>query len=257
MGAQSRVGAGVPAGGQFAASARGEAAVGLLDREPATAPEPAPDPVLGEPALVTFDEVAHVGTLDATDRQDWSYEGEGLSVSVNPDDWSAIARLGDAPTWTLTRTDGEPLRFVSWHDLDPRARTAVRAWGTEQGWIAEKTVYRVTYLGMDDNGYDTICSFEATTAEDAEEEAALCDVDPDHPDTDFLVTTAWRPTADFPDRRIGRDDDPTDVLLAHYVREQRPDLDGVWWADAYAPESLSCPRGVLVHDLDGYRRRSA
>lgn len=243
---QTRVPAGVPTGGQFGASTRAEAGLAL----------PGPgvgDPVLGEPPLVALDEAFHVGTLDAADRADWSYEGEGLSISLHPDDWAQIARLG-GPTWTLTRPDGEPLRLVSWHDLDDDTRDAIRAWGAEQGWVEQQTVYRVTYLGMDDNGEDVICSFECATAEDAEAEAEGYEVDPEHPDTDFLVTSAWRPTARFPDQRISADCDPTDVLLAHYIREQRPDLDGVWWDDEYDPYALSAPRGVLVHDLDGYTR---
>ena len=44
----------------------------------------------------------------------------------------------------------------------------------------------------------------------------------------------------------------TDLVLGAYIADRRPDLDGVWWADRYDPESYSAPRGVIVHPLDRY-----
>lgn len=227
-------------GGRFAEYATAEVTdVDLSD--------PAPDPVLGEPTLVGVGTVFHVGTLNAVDRADWSYEGEGLSVSVDPDDWAGIARLsGD--TWSMERPDGEPLRFVSWHDFDEEARNRVRTWAAEKGWVTERDIYRLTYTDADSGERTWV---DTATAEEAQDEVEVHYLD----DYEITATTAWRATTDFPERIAFRDQvDPTDVLLAAYIRENRPDIDGVWWADDHAPEVLSCPRGVLVHDLDGYDR---
>ena len=227
-------------GGRFTEYATGEAPD--LDLTAPTA-----DPVLGTPTLVGSGAVYHVGTFDPADREAVSYEGDGLSVSVDPDDWASIARLpGD--TWSLERPDGEPLRFVSWHDFDDDARDRVRAWAAEKGWITQREVQRLTYLDPDTE--------ETTTAEFSSFEEACEEVDAMWLD-DYRIdaTTVWRATDDFGERIAFRDQvDPTDVLLGSYIRENRPDLDGVWWADDHDPENLSAPRGVLVHDLDAYER---
>lgn len=234
-----RVPVGVPTGGQFAACHRAESGVSLSGG----------DPVLGDPVLVELDETYHVGTLAPGHRKALSYEGEGLSVSVHPEDWSQIARLGGAPTWVLRRPDGQPLRFVSWHDLDEVTRDRVRDWGAERGWVEQRQVWMASYY---DEEWDGRASFSCAT-----EEAAHAEVE-DYEDHDAAVESVlvWRPTTTFPDARISADDEPSDVLLAAYLREQRPDLDGVWWEDDYDPDRLSCPRGVLVGDPERYERRT-
>lgn len=205
------------------------------------------DPVLGTPTLVGTGHVFHVGTLNAADREAVSYEGDGLSVSVDPDDWAQIARLpGD--TWSLERPDGAPLRFVSWHDFDHESRDRVRAWAADKGWVAQRDIHRLTYVDAD-SGEDVTLDF------DHFEEACETVDDEFLDDYQITATTAWRATHAFGERIAFRDQvDPTDVLLGAYIREHRPDLDGVWWADDHDPERLSAPRGVLVHDLDGYTR---
>lgn len=234
----SRVPAGVPTGGQFAASARDEAQVRL---DAGTDPLPEPLPV------IEHEQVFHVGTLDGSDRKAASYEGDGLSVSIHPDDWAQIAKLPGA-THRIQAED-QPLRFVSFHDLDPEARDRLRAWGAEQGWMTERQVYRVSYF---DDEWDDVISMEFDDPAEAEAEATALDLDPDDEHTAFVTTSAWRPTPDFPAERVNTDSDPTDLLLAHYVREHRPDIDGIWWEDTYAPEHLSAPRGVLVREPGDY-----
>ena len=236
--------------GRFGHTTRVEAAVRLTG----ASPHGPTDTLLGaEPPLVEHDGVFHVGTFEVADKQDWSYEGLGLSVSVDPDDWAHIARL-PGPAWCVTRPDGGPLRFVSWHDLPDHARDRVRAWGADQGWLTQETRFRLTYF---DDEADCVVWSDFSTRDEAADEAEAMDLDPDDPANSLTETLVWRPTAAFPDSRVDPEDDPTDVLLAHHVRLERPDLDGVWWNDTYAPESLSCPRGVLVHDLASYQRRLA
>lgn len=209
--------------------------------------DPAPQPHLDLP-LITFDEVFHVGSLNTADRKSASYEGDGLSVSVHPDDWSHIARLGGTATWAMRRTDATPLRFVAFHDLSEAATNTIREWGQTHGWIAQREVYRISWH---DDEYDDTMSMEFDTRAEAQDEA---DFRADEDETDVPLTTimGWRPTPTFPDTRISRDYDPTDVLIATYIRQHLPEVDGLWWDDDYAPERLSCPRGVLVHNLDRY-----
>ena len=189
----------------------------------------------------TFDKVHHVGTLDPGHRKPTSYEGSGFSVSIHPHEWMQIAKL-PGYIWTITRTDGEPLRFVSWHDLTGVQRDHCRAWGVAQGWVAQREVFRVTWH---DSELDDTVYMDCDTHSEATAEA-------EHRDGTLARVAAWRPTVDFPDPRVYRDGDPTDVLLAHWVRLHRPDLDGIWWHDTFDPDNLSCPRGVLIHPFDRY-----
>src|SRR3546814_4668353 len=61
--------------------------------------------------LVSFDALWHSGTMDAADKgcRGESHEGQGLSVSTDPDAWEEIAKLGGGPLWELSR-DGN--RFL-------------------------------------------------------------------------------------------------------------------------------------------------
>lgn len=201
--------------------------------------------MLADFPTVTFDEVFHVGTLNPEDRKSASYEGDGISVSLHPDEWARIARLG-GPTQVMTKPSGQPFQFVLWHDLITDNIDALRVWAVEQGWMEQRTAYRISWF---DDEWDDTFSMEFTTEAEALAEAE------DRGDEDacpVTPVTVWRPTDMFPEARVERDADPTDTLLAVYVRRTRPDLDGVWWEDTFDPMRLSCPRGVLVRDLDQY-----
>lgn len=197
--------------------------------------------------VVAFAEVFHVGTLNEAERKDASHEGDGVSVSLHPDDWISIARLGRGPVWSFDRADDEPLRFLDWHNLTSEQRDGLRTWGASQGWVTRRQVYNVLWEDEDWPGETIFMPFDSE--DEARYEAEGRD------DARIQPATAWRPTDTFPEARIDADVDPSDILAALYVREYRPDLDGVWWEDTYAPELLSCPRGVLVHDLGAYERR--
>lgn len=194
--------------------------------------------------LLVFPEVFHVGSINPADRTSASYEGEGLSISIHPADWTRIARLGGNPTWVLRHPDRTPLRFVSWHDLSLSDRDALRQWGQDRGWVEQRQVYRVSWF---DDEFDDTLSMDFATEAEAREEAESAD-------SEVEAVAVWRPTAAFPAPRIGTDADPSDALLSLWVAEQRPDIDGVWWDDTYDPLRLSCPRGVLVHDVSRYER---
>lgn len=199
--------------------------------------------------LITFDEVYHVGAFTHADRADWSYEGDGLSVSVHPDEWAQIAKLGRT-TWVLRKPEWADITFASWHDLTTEDRETLRQWAQAQGWIEQRNIFR---LSWEDEDWNDTVSMDFDTETEATAEA---DARHDNEDTDTHIeqVTVWRATTTFPSIRTDRETDPTDALLAAYIRQTRPDLDGVWWDDTFEPDLLSCPRGVLVHDLTRYER---
>lgn len=191
--------------------------------------------------------VFHVGSLRVTDRKSLSHEGEGLSISLHPESWVHIAELG-GPTWVITQPGDHSMRFLDWHNLPEATLDAIRAWGLAQGWVEQRTAWRVTWF---DDELDDKVWYETDTESEAREEAEQREAE------DPVQVLVWRATALLPDQRGARDIDPSDLVLCEYLRRRRPDIDGVWWADQLDPDRWSCPRGVLVHPLNRYRMTTA
>lgn len=221
---QRRQPAGAPTGGQFAATARPDATT-LTPGTPRLADAPVP--------VVSFDELWHLGTFDPAAKKDWSYEGVGLSVSVHPDEWERIARLGGSPRWVLTRPGNT---FLDYHELTDAQRTAVTDWGLRRGYIEPVTAWRVTW---EDEDTEELVSLLCTSAEDAEEEAEGRDAD-----VTEEVTHATTPT--FPDPTVRPGILNEHQILTTVWATENTTLDGVWWEDRYDPDNLSCPRGVIL-----------
>ena len=190
----------------------------------------------------SFDELYHVGTMDPTDkgRAAGSLEGDGLSVSMHPEEWERIARLGGNPTWVLTK---EPNRFVRYHALGDGHHDALAAWAVERGYAQRATLWHVTWEDDDEGGP---VSFVVDSEAAAAEEAELRDDDSVtiHTETGLVATPALT-------QRLGQHCHlglVEDLAWVAFVGElaDTVDLDGIWWDDRYDPAALSCPRGVIV-----------
>lgn len=185
---------------------------------------------------IQLEEVWHVGSLKLQDRKAKSYEGSGISVSVNPEEWQSIARLR-GETWTV-RAD-RYLNFAEWHSVTEEDRASLRSWAVTQGWIEEVTAYRVTYF---DDEWEQDFTLEFDTFEEAEVEAEAMEVEVES-------VTSHRALPAFPQER--GDGDPTELVFVEWVSRHSA-LDGVWWDDAFDPQRLSCPRGVIVRAAGEY-----
>lgn len=187
--------------------------------------------------------VYHVGTLRPEDKGRRSYEGDGLSVSLHPEEWAAIARLGDT-IWALHRAGA---RFLLAHRLDEDQRAGVISWGAARGWVVHRRGWQIS---LDDDELGGRVSLRCLDEDEAAAEEAsgaaeivACDV---------LVATPLFEDLTVQDGTI----DPYDPLLAAWVARTRPELDGVWWDDRYDPAAYSCPRGVIAPgSLHRWRRQ--
>lgn len=151
--------------------------------------------------LVALSRVYHVGSLDPADKgcHGESYEGDGLSMSVHPEAWIAIARLGGLPTWS---TDIGRMCIVDGHELV--RDESMMHWAAAGGWVTSiHGACRLTYFDVE---------FECTTSSlfrsraEAEREAeALVDVD----SVELFDVVAWRSRML---RRRGRRNTPTTVF---------------------------------------------
>lgn len=120
-------------------------------------------PVLGFPA------VFHVGSMDPGDKGrilSTSLEGSGLSVSLEPDAWRSIARLGRAPTWELVAGEGGG-KFLDVLRLTDDQRSLVMAWGIDAGLARVTTAYEVSWYDseMDERVSTVISDRDAAEAE--------------------------------------------------------------------------------------------
>lgn len=181
--------------------------------------------------------VWHVGTMDPESKGTTSFEGAGLSVSVHPKAWRAIAKLGGLDLWRLTNPNG---KFLDARKLTKSEKQAIIQWGVENQYVALQTTYRV--WSTDEDGEEQY--MEVPTREDAEEEAYGDDTAIEEV-SDAAIGTA---------KLVQRGKNPSvtrdlvgvfDILLTVWV-EDTTDLDGVWWKERLDVLGLSAPRGVIV-----------
>ena len=189
-----------------------------------------------------FDTLFHVGSLNPAEKKSMSYEGQGLSVSLHPDDWTAIARLGANPTWALTKAGAA---LLDHHAMTTAQSAAITAWGVSAGYLTPVTLWSVTWW---DEEFDGAVSTLCRTIDEARDEAE--DRETENGETvEPVLVPAHVATASFPDSTVLEGTvNPFEPLAALWVAAHRPDLDGVWFEDRYAPELLSCPRGVIAPD---------
>jgi hypothetical protein len=182
--------------------------------------------------------VFHVGTgQPPSDKPYHSYEGTGLSVSEHPEAWRMIARLGDDPTWQLTRLDRRPGCFVDMRKLSPAQVERLRRTAIEHGLLAPRTEYVVSYY---DSELDDDCEMTVYSLEQAEEEA-------DSMQCDVKKRRGFGPTAllmEMWSKRFKAQEPPDDFALT-VVLEGIGSWDGVWWHDKLEPMKLSAPRGMM------------
>lgn len=191
--------------------------------------------------------VFHVGSMTKPARRRISYEGSALSVSLCPEAWSRIARLGGP----VHEIDSAGQAFLAFHDMDADALTAIVDWA-EAGGLAERTsVWKAWRWDDEVEAWSfMICPSQA---------AALAEV-VDDDDLDLppgasalaeamdivRLTEAGALRADG----YGRDCDATDIAVLFWIedvlREQMPDVIGLWWDERFDPDALSAPRGAIV-----------
>lgn len=61
--------------------------------------------------LISFTKLYHVGTLNPENKGSDSHEGSGLSVSVHPNEWTRIAKLGGGDLYSLSKSGNQFLDF--------------------------------------------------------------------------------------------------------------------------------------------------
>lgn len=198
-------------------------------------------------AYLTIAKVRHVGTFDvamkgATGSQ--SHEGHCLSVSDCPDVWRRIARLGDAPCWELSRPGG---KFVDVHKSLRKAavRKALAQWALANGLARLVPAWAAYQEDLEDPGtwqYSLHTDEEEARAELEDPAARRPNGKPCLEPCELLQGTerlAQRIGFSLGNRPVD------DFILACWVEDAMPEVDGLWWSDRLEPALLSAPRGGI------------
>ena len=186
--------------------------------------------------MIELGVLCHIGTMDPDQKGlgVWSssWEGHGLSVSLHPERWEEIARLGGLPWFKLTNPAGH---FLDYHRLAPPQRETIAAWAVAEGLAERVTAWQASWTDTDT---DEPTGLLLETREDAlsELEALELDATPE-------PVSVLKPTSAL-EARVGSSHLD---CLAHatvcYV-EDTTELAGVWWADVHG--HWSAPRGVIL-----------
>ncbi len=194
---------------------------------------------LGNWPILNLECVYHIGELDPSKKgvRGPSYEGNGLSVSTNPEAWEEIAELGGLPWWRLECSGAS---FLDFHALSPDQKATIAAWGEAHGLVHSTTLWKVEYH---DDEMETTMVKRFETGVEAREEAEYLEVDPPTSEEGFRCTEMLL-------ERMGWSNALADALdgAAMAYAEDVLGVDGVWWQDDLAPELLSAPRGVIFRE---------
>lgn len=200
--------------------------------------------------MIQLDKLYHVGIFDSklkgTTHNASSQEGNGLSVSIHPEEWREIARLGEDPLWELEPKDAGV--FVDHHALTDAHWQRVMEWATENGYATPTQVVRASWH---DEELDERRYFEFDLSEPDAMERAQAEAD-DREDDDPRIEkhAGWKSTTAL-DERIGYALETSMVqsmVLTLYTEDVLYATDkaqGVWWEDTLDVQGLSAPRGVI------------
>lgn len=193
------------------------------------------------PPVIAIDLVRHVGSMDPASKRTGSYEGAGLSVSLHPRAWRAIARgFVSGRTWTLRKQGG---RFLDAHALKPSMRRAILAWGVDEGYCTVVPLWRLSYYDdeLESQVTQTFSSLAEAKEESDDGERGRVRRVSGHVSTPLLDRDAMQNSASCGDRSV------LDLLLPIWAGREHG-LDGVWWSDRLSVVTHSAPRGVILVD---------
>jgi GNAT superfamily N-acetyltransferase len=192
----------------------------------------------------SFKKLWHVGTMDITKKRKGSHEGDGLSVSPNPEAWEQINPFTGGDHWELTKPGN---LFLDFYRMNKAHKQELTEWGVRQGYVEAAGTWKYCYY--DDEMEDTVCSEYPTLEQalsesgyDSLEEAKAEGIEITQ-DSEGLI-----PTQKF-NTRMGENVEQAFTLdfLAMVYAEDMLKIDGVWWNETLDVSRYSAPRAVIFN----------
>lgn len=197
--------------------------------------------------VVKTGEVFHIGNLEQAqkaERFSTSFEGHCLSVSHCPTAWRSIAKLGGSPLWAL-RSDGGVFLDVWKAARSKKLRSLIETWGLQNSYVERLPRWKAWNTDEEGEWRYMLCPSEAEAQAQVEDDFFEEGPNGGPAVEEVLVLIG----TDRLGQRVGRlrmdDMDAFDFLAMVWAEDTQPDLDGVWWREAFAPECLSAPRGGI------------
>lgn len=171
-----------------------------------------------------------------------SWEGPGLSVSVHPQAWQSIAKLGGAPLHVLTRKDGKSGSFVDVHAVhkNKRLKQGVIKQAVKDGWLTTTTIWITSRWDDEWDSYmESTWDNEAEARENYDAEAG------DKIKKKTGVAATPKLLARWYENFTSRLDIGLAFEMGLHAIAETSGYDGLWWEDDLDPSRLSAPRGVI------------
>ena len=194
--------------------------------------------------ILEIEAVTHIGSLQTNKQVNGNFEGFLLSVSVHPEEWEEIARLGGCPWFEISAPRN--LRFLNrWNK--PKVWKAFQRWGVTKGLLQKQTWWKVP--STDESGNERFSLYQDRDEAKAEEEEEDCGA---IQKTKVLVACPelqafWNQRS--PHKKLspwmGIDMLTAFLGASAYENEIQTPPDGIWWEETYNPTELSAPRGGL------------
>lgn len=232
--------------------------------------------------------VYHVGTLDPAmvgrggAKHGISLEGHHLSISLHPEAWRRIARLGDAPCWELERKGAQLLDMTTAQQNAALVEKAI-SWGKAGLLVKEASIWRAHKWDAEGKGWrfsdcheigeaiwyaidDLMDGCEDQAGADAIDDAASCfEREPSDGNLDKLARTLEEHArAEFlPEQLIERRSSIRSLQRLEDCTGRSPSIgaeaidslliawsehlgfDGCWWEAELEPAMHSAPRGLI------------
>lgn len=193
-------------------------------------------------SLISHRAVWHVGTVRREEKGWDSHDGDGLSVSLDPDAWHRIAHLS-GPLYRLQKEQAAFLDAYHCLSFEPHMRS-VWKWALREQYVERKRVYRVDWYDVEKEEWHR-CSF--LSQQEAREEYLSLRL-PMSQDARYNMFVGYVPTEKMK-LRTHHQALPLafvrDFALSFYVEDHLPGIDGLWWEEENNPIALSAPRGVI------------
>lgn len=193
----------------------------------------------------------HVGTMDIADKSSFSLEGNGLSVSICPNEWMKIARMTSSTIWSLYKRNVQMLDYYSLTENEFKIATA---WGIDKGYLEECIIFKS--IRFDD---EMDCELESVfeTFEEACEES--CFENKYNSYEEYLSVKeneyskvekeiGYKPTSKLKEISMVNVDisNSQEINLLMFL-EENTELDGVYWDEILDIYKYSAPRGVIFN----------
>ncbi len=179
--------------------------------------------------------VHHTGTLNKNHKTKFSYEGDGLSVSIHPEAWVEIANLSGSD-FILKKESGV---FAEYYNFD---RETLIQWGLQDQLIEPCTLYKIEFNDDSDVIRYTLHDDYNEALEEAGGDIDLVEEVDGHRPTEKMTSLIAVKTCHSTFEKH---------LFGLYVQNNHPEIDGVWFDDNLDVSALSAPCGMIFsHKLD-------